>query len=395
MSQLAGISEEDFNTLLGRVQEFRDDKIAPRVIQWEQERIFPIDTISASHELGLLGMEIDPALGGLGLSFGQKLKVLDLLSEVSMPYAFSLVNSHNVAARLARHGTEELRSRFLPDLLSGQRLGSTALTEPGVGSDFSAITTLAARDAGGWRLNGEKAWITNAAASDVIIVYVQTDSDARSKGIASFVIDGTRDDFERLDPYGLIGSHAIGTAGFRLNNYFASEDELLALPGEGFAAALTTINEARTYVASMCCSMVEASLRSAVSYACERESFGRPIIEHQGLSWQLAHVANQLEAARALTDRAVAVIEQGDNRSAILSAAHAKKFATEMAEPALTACAQAMGANGLKEEHLIGHRLTAARVANYVDGTTEIMTDRIAMSLPAEYQATLTVSVAS
>jgi len=93
--------------------------------------------------------------------------------------------------------------------------------------------------------------------------------------------------------------------------------------------------------------------------------------------------------------RTVAVIEQGDNRAAILSAAHAKKFATEMAEPALTACAQAMGANGLKEEHLIGHRLTAARVANYVDGTTEIMTDRIAMSLPAEYHATPTVSVAS
>lgn len=106
-------------------------------------------------------------------------------------------------------------------------------------------------------------------------------------------------------------------------------------------------------------------------------------------------MANQLEAARTLTDQAVPAIEQGDSRSEILPAAHAKKFATEMAEPALTACPQAMGANGLGEEHLIGHRLTAARVANYVDGTTKIMTERIAKSLPATYHLTPTASKAS
>jgi alkylation response protein AidB-like acyl-CoA dehydrogenase len=395
MSQVAGLREEHFHELLEQVREFRDREITPFVIEWEQNRIFPVEALCSAGDLGLLGMEIDPAVGGLGLSFGQKLKVLDLLSEVSMPYAFSLVNTHNVGARLARHGTEELRDRFLPDLLAGRRLGSTALTEPGAGSDFSAITTLASPDGDGWRLNGEKAWITNAAASSVIVAYVQTDHGARARGIASFIIDGTSDGFERLEPYDLIGSHSIGTGGFRLNNYFAPQGDLLAVPGEGFAAALATINEARTYVASMCCAMVEASLRSAVGYACQRESFGRPIIEHQGLSWQLARVANQLEAARALTDQAITVIEQGDSRSAILPAAHAKKFATEMAEPALTACAQAMGANGLKEEHLIGHRLTAARVANYVDGTTEIMTERIAKSLPATYHLTPTASKAS
>ena len=131
--------------------------------------------------------------------------------------------------------------------------------------------------------------------------------------------------------------------------------------------------------------MIEASLRSAVGYAAERESFGKPIIEHQGLSWQLARVANQLEAARALTNKAVTAIEHADSESAVLPAAHAKKLATEIAESAIAACAQAMGANGLREEHLIGHRLTAARVANYVDGSTEIMTDRIAKSLSSTY----------
>lgn len=380
-----GLPQKEFNDLLGNVREFRDEIVTPNVIDWERTRTFPSDAISSASNLGLLGMEIPPEMGGLGLSFSQKLKVLDTFSEVSMPYAFSLVNSHNVAARLARHGSANQRERYLSDLIRGKKLGSTALTEPSAGSDFSAISAHATPVDGGWNLTGEKAWITNAAASTVIVAYIQTEQGSRAKGIASFLLDGTSEEFERVAPYDLTGSHAIGTGGFRLNNYFAPHSDLLAPPGDGFAAALATINEARTYVATMCCAMVEASLREAVQYAGDRETFGRPIIEHQGLSWQLAKVANQLEAARALTEKAITVIENGDTNSAILPAAHAKKFATELAEPALAACAQAMGANGLREERLIGHRLTAARVANYVDGSTEIMTDRIAKSLSATY----------
>ena len=161
MSQPNGLPENDFQDLLLQVKDFRDRVVGPQVLEWERNRTFPAEDIAAAHEIGLLGMEIEPELGGLGVSFGQKLQILDLLSEVSMPYAFSLVNSHNVAARLARHGTEDQRSRFLPDLLSGKKLGSTALTEPTAGSDFSSIATEATSDGDGWRLNGEKAWITN------------------------------------------------------------------------------------------------------------------------------------------------------------------------------------------------------------------------------------------
>ena len=191
MSQPIGLSEDEFSNLLDHVQDFRDRVISPQVVDWERSRVFPADVIASAHQLGLLGMEIDPELGGLGMSFSQKLRVLDVLSEVSMPYAFSLVNSHNVAARLARHGTEEQCSRFLSDLLTGDKLGSSALTEPNAGSDFSAIATQATSDANGWRLNGEKAWITNAASSTVIVAYVQTDPGSRARGIASFLIDGT------------------------------------------------------------------------------------------------------------------------------------------------------------------------------------------------------------
>ncbi|MDG2112899.1 MAG: acyl-CoA dehydrogenase family protein, partial [Actinomycetota bacterium] len=150
-------------------------------------------------------------------------------------------------------------------------------------------------------------------------------------------------------------------------------------------AALSMINGARTYVASMCCAMIRSALGAAVRYTGARQTFGQPVIEHQGLAWSLADVANQLEAARLLTDRAAETIDEQGDRAALLHAAHAKKFATEIAEPCIIACIQAMGAEGLREKHGLGQHLASARIANYVDGSTQIQTDRIAKSLTTEY----------
>ena len=166
-------------------------------------------------------------------------------------------------------------------------------------------------------------------------------------------------------------------------------EDLLSPAGEAFIAALSSVNGARTYVAAMCCAMVEATLAIAVRYGAEREAFGKPVIAHQGLAWKLAGVQNRLEAAQLLTERAVSAVtaslRTGDASGAILPAAHAKKFATETAEADIATCIQAMGAEGLRSDHPGGHHLAGARIANYVDGSTEIQTDRIARSLAATY----------
>ena len=370
-------------SLLRDVVAFRDREVAPHHARWEQERAMGTEALRAAGELGLLAMEVPVELGGLGLDFRQKLQVIDCLTEVSMPFAFSLVNTANISSRVANLGTDEHRAQYLGDLIAGRRLGSTALTEPAAGSDFAAIATMGVDDgAGGLVVNGEKAWITNAALSDVIVTYVQTDPAAGAKGIASVLIDGTQEGFERAEPYELLGGHAIGTGGFRLRDYHAPVDDVLAPAGQGFIVALSMINGARTYVASMCCAMIRSALRTAVRYGADRQTFGQPIIEHQGLSWSLADVANRLEAARLLTDHAATIIDTDGDRAALLPAAHAKKFATEIAEPCIAACIQAMGAAGLREEHGLGSHMTAARIANYVDGSPQIQTDRIAKSLP-------------
>ncbi|MDE0225025.1 MAG: acyl-CoA dehydrogenase family protein [Gammaproteobacteria bacterium] len=386
---LTGMDTASFEAFVGEVAQFRDTVVAPNVTRWETEKRMAPEALQEASGIGLLAMEVPTAMGGLGMSFAQKCRVIEVLSAVSMPFAFSLVNTGNVAARVARLGSDTHRERYLADLMAGRRFGSTALTEPGAGSDFANIATTATPVDGGWRLDGTKAWITNAAHSDVVFCYAQTEPGSRGRGIALFLIDGTQPGFERLPPYELAGGHVIGTGGFRLDGYIAAAEDLLSPAGEAFIAALSSVNGARTYVAAMCCAMVEATLASAVRYGAERAAFGKPVIAHQGLAWKLAGVQNRLEAAQLLTARAIeavtASMRTGDASGAILPAAHAKKFATETAEADIATCIQAMGAEGLRSDHPGGHHLIGARIANYVDGSTEIQTDRIARSLPRKY----------
>lgn len=384
MSPSASPTPDAAQQLLANAESFAA-AIAPHVADWEHAHRPAASVFEQAAGLGLTAIEVPEAHGGLGLGFRDKVAAAEIICSSSMAMAFAIVNTQNVAARLADIGSTAHRSDLVPELVAGRRVGSTALTEPSAGSDFGAIATTATKNADGWLLNGEKAWITNAAVSDVIICYVQTDPGARGKGIASFLIDGTKPGFKRVAPYGLSGGHLIGTGGFTLDNYQAADEDLLTEPGAGFASALSGVNGARVYVAAMCNAMVQHSLRTAVGYAAKRQAFGTNLLGHQGLAWSLASVANQLEASRLLTGRAIELIESGDPTDVILAAAHAKKFATEMAEPSIAACIQAMGAEGLRDHHALGRHLAEARIANFVDGSTEIQTERIARSLAAVY----------
>ncbi len=371
---------------LGDVQTFADVHVKPHVADWEAARsMAPAEVYRSAGDIGLLAMCVPVEHGGSGLGFSDKIRAFDIVTEVSMATAFSMINTHNVAVVVATQADDASRARLLPQLRQGEVLGSTALTEPGAGSDFAAITTTGEATSDGWVLNGSKAWITNAARSEAIVCYAQTAPDAGAKGIASFLLDANRAGFIRSEPEALTSSHGIGTGGFVLDNYVASEDEMIGAPGEAFLAALSSINGARTYVASMCVAMVRSSLRIAADYGQQRTAFGKSLLEHQGLSWSLADVANRLEAAELMVQRAVDAVDatdQGtDPAAAILPAAHAKKFACEIAEPAIAACLQAMGAAGLRDEYPLSRHLGAARIANFVDGSTEMMNERIARSL--------------
>lgn len=367
------------NEFLDAARRFRKSFIAPNAAAWEGAREVPVAALRAAAEQGFLAMETPVALGGRGHRYRVKLALAEELAHGDMAFAFSLVNTQNVAARLASSKTVQHREVHVPALMRGEIFGATALTEPHAGSDFAAITTAARRVDGGWILNGEKAWITNAPVADLFITYAQTEPAAGWRGIGGFLVDARRDGFVRGEGYRLLGGHAIGAGGFALRDYFAPDDDVLSPPGEGFKQALTGVNGARAYVSAMCNGMIASSLETALAYCVTRKTFGRPVVEHQGVKWSLVDVANDLEALRHLTWSAGELIETGAD--AVLAAAHAKKFAGRVTVPAITACIQAMGAAGLRTDYPLGRHLACAKIAAYTDGSTEMMNERIGAGL--------------
>jgi alkylation response protein AidB-like acyl-CoA dehydrogenase len=374
-----GETRADEENQVAAAREFAVRVVLPNAPAWERERVQPLDVLREAAGLGFTAIEVPVARGGLGLRFSAKLRVAETLSSACMGFAFSLVNLANCATRIATWGNETHRARYLADLLSAARLGGTAITEPGAGSDVGAMATTARRAPGGWVLDGEKAWITNAAHGDVFLTYAQTEPGSGTRGIACFLVDGMRPGFTRTAPPSLMGGHAIGAAGFVLDGYVAEEADMLQPPGRAFRAAMAGINGARTYVAGMCCGMLESALAAAVAHGRERHAFGVALIDQPVVAEGLAGVATTLAAMRALTREAADVIDAGGD--AALQAALAKKFAGENIVAALAACMQAMGAAGLREEVPIGRHIALGRIANYVDGTTEMQTRLIAAAL--------------
>lgn len=362
---------------------FTAKTVAQHANEWERARRQPVEALREAAALGLLRLETPEGQGGLGHRYLVKLALCEEMSRADMAFAFSLVNTQNVAARLAVSPSARHRESHVPALMSGALFGATALSEPGAGSDFSSIRTSAQKVEGGWRLNGEKGWITNAGIADLFITYVQTDASAGWRGIACFLVDARREGFARGEAYALMGGHAIGAGGFALQDYFAPDDDMLAPPGEAFKLAMKGVNGARVYVAAMCAGLLASALETALGYAAGREAFGKSLLEHQGLNWSLGDVANDLEALRGLVAHAGGLIDRGED--AVMAAAHAKKFSGRVTLPRLADCIQAMGAAGLREEHGLHRHIACAKLAAYTDGSTEMMNERIGAGLLKSY----------
>lgn len=369
--------------MLNRARTFTRDVIEPNAGRWEAERRMPVEALRAAAKSGLLGLETPTGLGGLGQRYRLKLAVCEALARGDMAFTFSLINTQNVAARLALSPAGRHREEYVPELLSGRLFGATALSEPDAGSDFSSIRTRAERVSDGWRLNGEKAWITNTPIADLFLTYAQTDPAAGWRGIACFLVDARRPGFERGEAYAMLGGHAIGAGGFRLRDCFVPDENLLSPPGEGFKFALQGVNGARVYVAAMCAGMMASSLHTALEYGETRHAFGQPLTSHQGLRWSLVDVAGDLEALRALAWQAGELIDAEE--TAVTAAAHAKRLAGRVTMPAITACIQAMGAEGLRTSHALGRHLACAKIAAFTDGSTEMMNERIGADLVSYY----------
>jgi len=373
-------AERSLVTTAGR---FADEMIAPIAERLEREKsALPASVVAEWIRLGLNGMQVSPGRGGAGASFFAKVAVVEAISRACFPCAFALINMQGAVTRIEREGTAEQIARYLQGLMKGSLIWAPSLSEPEAGSDFGAIRTLATKVLGGWEISGEKAWVTNGAIANLLVMYAQTEPGAGGKGIASFIVDLQSTGIEKFPPYELVGGAAIGACGVRLQRVRVADRDLFAPPGQAFKRALHSISAARVYVSAMACAVVE-TLRTAVAYAAERQSFGRPLLDHQGLRWSLVDVAADLEAARLLTLQGAHAVARGVD--AQVEAALAKKVSAEMAARSVIACMQSMGAVGLFPHYGFGRLMTSARIAAYVDGTTEMQNERIGAALFKRY----------
>lgn len=362
--------------LVEAAQLFADTVIAFNISAWTDNKFLPRDVFARAAAVGLTGIEVPQALGGMGCSFSTKVRVAEILAAADFGVAMALINTHNVARKLADHPNTSLARSYLPALLSAERIGCTALTEPGAGSDFAAITTRAKVSAGGWVLNGEKAWITNATIADCFVTYVQTKEVGDMSGIACVLVDAHREGFVRGAASDLVGLHTIGSGSFRLVDYIARDDEMIGKPGAAFKAILREINGARIYVAAMCCGMLQSTIDTVGTYGAKRHTFSKPLVDHQGWRWVLAEAASEAAAARALVQAAAAQLDA--NADVQLIAAQAKIVATRAVETHLPTLAHLMGAEGLRQHYPLARHLVGARFAGLVDGSTEMLLERVA-----------------
>lgn len=369
------MADEATGLFLAGVRAFARDVVAPEAPAWARGRAVDPAIFTRAAGIGLTRIEVPAAFGGLALGFRAKVEACAILAAVDFGLAMALVNTHNVAKRIALSAPEALAQSLLPDLLAGRASACTALTEPGAGSDAAAMQCRAERATGGWVLEGEKSWIVNARHARHSIVYAQCAEPGQGAGIAAFLVDLTD---PACEPYAMdsaLSQTSIGTGGFRLNRCFVPESRLLLPAGTAFKAILEEINGARIYVAAMNCAMVSAALRIVQAYGETRQTFGKPLNQHASWREKLATCATALAAAWALVEAALAATEAGGDVRYL--AAAAKVNAVGLAQRELPALLHAMGAEGLRETYPFARHVGAAQIAALTDGSTAMLLDRL------------------
>lgn len=358
------------------VREFAVRRVRPAAASWSLGESPSRDIVDETARLNLFGVEVPPTHGGLGMRFCSKAKAAQILAAADFGFAMSVINTHNVALRLATSASDRIRNQFLPDLLVGRTSACTALTEPGAGSDVAAIATTAVRSGDGWILDGEKAWIINGRRADLAIVFAQTDRTQGLRGLAAFLVDLAAAGVSRFAIDSAFSQTSTGTGGFVLKSVRVSEECLLLPPGTAFRTIIEEINGARAYVAAMCCGMLDAALDTVSAYGDGRMVFGKKLSELPTWRQVLADAETALAAACALTARSVDLVAAGED--ARLAAAQAKIAAVEAGQRHLPALMHAMGAEGLRPQHCLARHLGALQSAALTDGANAVLKQHVA-----------------
>jgi alkylation response protein AidB-like acyl-CoA dehydrogenase len=358
--------------LLALTRELAREELAPRVVSYEAESRFPREVFSTLGKAGLLGLPYDEKYGGGGQPYEVYLQVVEELATVWASVAEG-VSVHTLSCfPLAAFGTEEQRERWLPDMVGGELLGAYCLSEAQSGSDAAALTTKAVRTGDDYVVDGTKAWITHGGEADFysLLCRTSTDPDSMARGISCLLVDGTTEGVSAAEPENKMGFSGSTTAQVRFDGARIGADRLLGEEGQGFKIALAALDGGRLGIAACAVGLAQNALDVAVDWAGQRQQFGRPLADFQGMSFLLADMATGVEAGRALYLEAARRRDRGEPFGK--QAAMAKLFCTDMAMRVATDAVQVLGGYGYVQDFPVERLMREAKALQIVEGTNQV-----------------------
>jgi alkylation response protein AidB-like acyl-CoA dehydrogenase len=364
--------------IVAMVRSFAASELAPHAAEAEESGRFPREVFRTLGGLGLLGMPYPDSQGGGGHSYEVYLQVLEELAGAWATVGVGLSVHVMSCFPLAARGTSEQQERWLPEMFAGELLGGYCLSEADAGSDPAAMSTRATRAGDSWRISGSKAWVTHGGEADFYTLFART-SDERSRGISCFLLPGDADGLSVRAPERKMGLTGSTTATLDLDGVELGSDRLIGEEGDGLGIALQALDSGRLGIAAVAVGLAQAALDHSVAYARERETFGRPIIEHQGLGFLLADMAAAVASARATMLEAARRRDRGlaFSRQASIS----KLVATDAAMKVTTDAVQVLGGFGYTKDFPVERMMREAKVMQIFEGTNQIQRMVIARDL--------------
>ena len=362
------------------VREFAESEIAPHVMEWDEDQIFPLETVKKLGELGYMGSIFPEELGGAGLGYIEYAIIIEELSRVDGSVGI-IVAAHTslCSNHIYKFGSDEQRGKYIPRLASGEWIGCWSLTEPEAGSDAAGTRTTAVRDDGCWVLNGAKTFTTNAHYADACVAMAVTDRAAAQHGISAFIIDKGTPGFRLGKKENKLGLRASATGEVIFENCRLPAGQLLGGQGEGFVDSLKVLDGGRISIAALALGMAQGAYEAALRYSKVRKQFGRPISEFQAIQNKLVDMATEIEAARLLIYRAGWMLDHGQRVTK--ESAMAKLFASEAAVRIANEALQIHGGYGFIKDYPAEKYYRDVKLCTIGEGTSEIQRLVIARQL--------------
>ncbi len=378
MQPLTRLSDEEelFQTTVGQ---FARERLAPHVRQMDESGVFRKELLEELFELGLMAVDISEEYGGQGGSFFQSILAIEELAKVD-PAAAVIVDVQNTLcnAALQRWGNDEQKRRFLPRL-ARDTLGSYALSEAGAGSDAFAMSARAIEDGDSYRLTGRKLWITNAAEAGLFLVFANADPAEGYRGITAFLVDRGTPGLAVGKKEDKLGIRASSTCEVILDDCRVLKDNVLGEVGKGYKVAIETLNQGRIGIAAQMTGLAQGALDHALAYSNQRKQFGKRIAEFQGVQFDLAEMAVDVEASRLMTYNAARLRDAG--LPFVTQAAMAKYFASQVAERVASRAVEVFGGVGFTKDYPVEKLYRDAKIGRIYEGTSNMQRLTIAKGI--------------